>query len=112
MTHNIFVAGKPLEPGALVKRMIIGGAIGLALMALFLLPIKHPHAGWGPYWMVRPFVMIAFAGAVGGAFSYLMNAVFEGTAAKKAFGIALSLVVYLIGLWMGTVLGLVGTLWH
>ena len=100
------------HPASLAKPMIIGAAIAFILMCLFLfgdgdLPV---NPAWPKYWWIRPFIVMAFAGAIGGAFYYFMDQMtYRGL--NKAVAIILSLIVYIIGLWMGTVLGLNGTLW-
>ncbi len=108
MTPNTFLT-RSINSRKLLNLAAAGAGLGLILMALFLLPIKHPKPEWGPMWMLRPFVMIALAGATGGAFAYLINWYLDR---HKAVAVVLSIVVYIIGLWMGTVLGLVGMLWH
>ena len=110
MTHNF--ATTPIQPVSLSKRMLIGGGIALVLIALFLLPIKHTKPEWGQFWMLRPFIIVPLAGAVGGAVSYYLARVGAQGGWLKPATIALSIIVYIIDLWIGTVLGLVGTLWN
>jgi len=110
MTHNLVTI--PTQPVSLGKRMLIGGGIALVLIALFLIPIKHTNPEWGKFWMVRPFIIVPLAGAVGGAVSYYLNIIGTQRGWYKLAIIAFSLIVYIVGLWMGTVLGLVGTLWN
>jgi hypothetical protein len=58
-------------------------------------------------------VVVTLAGAAGGAFFYfLMDRLGSRGGWKKALAITLSLLIYVVGLWMGTVLGLAGTLWN
>ena len=95
----------------LASRMLIGAAVAFMLMVLFLYGVDEPNPEWGKYWMVRPLLVISAAGAVGGAFFYFIEKQrFEGW--PKLGAILLSMIVYIIGLWMGSVLGLVGTLWN
>ncbi|MBB5394685.1 potassium transporter KefB [Mucilaginibacter sp. AK015] len=100
-----------VDAAILTKRMLIGAGIGLIVILTFILPVNHPRAEWGKLWMVRPLLIVPFAGAVGGAFHYYVNLLTAGTW-KKVLANAISLIVFIIGLWMGIVLGLVGTLWH
>ena len=65
--------GKPFFTAALAKNMLIGGAIALTLMIIFLSPLKHPDPEWGKFWIVRPLLVISFAGATGGAFYHIMG---------------------------------------
>jgi H+/Cl- antiporter ClcA len=101
----------PLEPAALIKRTILGAAIALALIAFFLYSVKHPNPEWPKYWMIRPLLIVPIAGAAGGAISYLLNRMLYKTDGQKAIAIILGFIIYVIGLWMGAVLGLDGTLW-
>lgn len=96
---------------SLATRMLIGGSIGLCLIALFILPIKDPNPAWGKFWMIRPFIMVTLAGAVGGACNYILLNFHSRFGINRIVAIILSAIVFIVGLWMGTVLGLVGTLW-
>ncbi|WP_341840705.1 hypothetical protein [Chitinophaga caseinilytica] len=96
---------------ALLKRMLVGAAIGLTLMIIFLSGVPDPEPEWGRYWTVRPLIVIAFAGAAGGAFFHLVDPLrFSGTW-KKIAAFLLCLLVFVFCLWIGSVLGLDGTLW-
>lgn len=95
----------------LLKRMLIGGAIGLTMMMIFLSGVDEPDPSWPQYWMVRPLVVIAFAGAAGGAFFHLMSPFRLKGGWKKFTALFLSLLVFIFCLWIGSVLGLDGTLW-
>ena len=105
---NMLLAPSPL----LLKRLAVGAAIGLALMALFLLPIKTPHPEWGDFWMIRPFVVITFAGAAGGFCYHLLDILRQQSRGKKIVANILASIIYIIGLFLGFVLCLDGTLWN
>ena len=96
---------------SLTTRMLIGAAIGLGLIALFLLPIRDPNPAWGKFWMIRPFIMVPFAGAVGGACNYILLNFHSRFGINRIVAMILSVIVFIFGLWIGTVLGLAGTLW-
>jgi hypothetical protein len=50
------------------------------------------------------------AGAMGGAFYYLMDHLtYKGL--NRTVAVILSIIVFAVGIWMGTVLGLAGTMW-
>ena len=49
MTHANNLTAQARQPGSLVKHMLIGAGIGLAVIALFVLPVKHPRAEWGQF---------------------------------------------------------------
>ena len=96
---------------SLVKPVLIGGGIGLILISLFLSGVHDPNPAWGKLWMIRPLVIVPVAGAMGGLFYYFMRHLSAGGSLNKTLALILSLFVYVVGLWLGTVLGLDGTLW-
>lgn len=110
MTNNLTT--NPARSLSLSTRMLIGGTIALAVIALLVLPINHPKPEWGQFWMIRPFIITPLAGMVGGAVSYYLTQKIPQVGWLKFATIVLSVVIYLIGLWMGIVLGLAGTLWN
>lgn len=94
-----------------LKIRVIGGAvIGLALMGLFLAGVESDPA-WGTYWKLRPFLIVPVAGAMGGAFLYFLEKSGSEGGWKKILCTFLGLLGYVLALWLGTVLGLDGTLW-
>ena len=100
-----------IDRAALAKRMIIGGLFALILMIIFLWGVDHPRPEWGKFWKVRPFLVITFAGATGGACNYFISRLLNKSVAQKIIAAILSFIVFVFGMWMGTVLGLAGTLW-
>ncbi len=94
------------------KRMLLGVVIALTLLTLFLLTVKEPNPAWGKYWMVRPYLLMTFAGAMGGLCNYIIINFRSVVGLNKTKAIVLSFVVFVIGLFMGFVLGLDGTLWN
>lgn len=94
-----------------VKPMLIGGGIALILITLFLLPFDYAKPEWGKLWFIRPLIVVPLAGATGGFCYYFLNQLSAKGTLNKAVAIILSIIIYIIGLWMGTVLGLDGTLW-
>jgi hypothetical protein len=112
MTQENNLTTRPIHSPALAKHMLIGAAFAFALMCLFLYGAEG-RAEWGQFWMIRPLLVISFAGATGGAVFYFMDH-FMGYKGgwRKALTILLSGIIYIFGLWIGSVLGLVGTLWN
>ncbi len=102
---------KSIDRNALGRRILIGGVFALTLMIIFLWGV-NPRPEWGTFWKVRPFLVITFAGATGGLCSYFISRLLSQTVWQILVGNIISLIVFVIGLWLGTVLGLVGTLWH
>ena len=95
---------------SLLASVLVGGGIGLLLMSLLLFDSVHPE--WGPYWKVRPLVVITIVGALGGAGYHLLHPLRNLGGWKTFFAYILSILGYIIALWLGSVLGLVGTLWN
>ncbi len=96
---------------SLIKHMLIGAIIAFALIVLFLSGVSEPHPEWPKYWMLRPLLVVPLAGAVGGAFFSMMKPLRQKAGWSRSTAYFICFVVYVIGLWMGTVLGLAGTLW-
>ena len=111
MTNNNNLTA-PAHSAPLIKRMLQGAAIGLVLIGSFLIRVNHPHPDWGQYWMVRPLIITPMAGAAGAVFFYLTDGIRQQGGWKKISASVLSLLVFIIALWMGIVLGLNGTLWN
>jgi hypothetical protein len=103
---------QPLPTASLCRPLLIGAGIAFTLISIFLLGVKHPDPAWPAVWWIRPLAVVTIAGAVGGSFYYFMNRLTIGGGWKRIAAIIVSVIVYIFGLWMGTVLGLAGTLWH
>lgn len=99
------------ETGSLAVPMMIGAGIALAIISLFVFGADNPNPEWGKFWMIRPLIVTPLAGATGGAFFYFMNRLRLKGELNGVLAIILSLLVYIIGLWLGIVLGLDGTMW-
>lgn len=112
MTHANNLTAQHGTPGSLTKRMLIGAAVGLAVILFFVLQVNHPHPEWGRFWMIRPLLITPLAGAMAGLFSYFMAWLHREYAWNKILTVTLSTIVFVIGIWMGIILGLDGTLWH
>ena len=100
-----------LKP-TLKTRMLIGATIGLAVICFFILPVGKGNPDWGRFWMIRPLIVVPFAGAMGGLVSYFMAQLAELNGWNKILISILTAIICIIGLWMGIVLGLNGTMWN
>lgn len=109
-TNNTLM--QSVKPAAFAKSALIGWGIALVVILLFILPVKHPRPEWGQLWMIRPLIITPIAGAVGGACFYFLDLLRQHYRWNLFVTAALSTLIYIIGLWMGIVLGLVGTLWN
>lgn len=99
------------QPGqaSLAKRMVTGAGIGLLLISIFLFSADEPHPAWGKLWMIRPLVIVPLAGAMGGLCNYFILG-FHGI--NKIAATIISVIIFFVGLWLGFVLGLDGTMWN
>lgn len=95
----------------LAQYMITGGIIALLLILAFLLPAGNPKPGWGSYWMVKPLLLVPVSGMAGGAIYYFITSRLSSriTQIPATF---LGIMVFLVTVWLGTVLGLNGTYWN
>jgi hypothetical protein len=96
---------------SLSMRVLIGGGIALLLISFFLLTAGEPNPEWPTLWRIKPLIIVPLAGATGGLFFHLVNPK-RFTGLLKVLTYTLCLILYIIGLWMGTVLGLNGTYWN
>ncbi len=97
---------------SLVKRMLVGAGIGLLLISLFLLSAGEPNPEWGKLWMIRPLIIVPLAGAMGGLCNYFIVQFHSQVGLNKTIAMILSVIVFIVGLWLGIVLGLDGTMWN
>lgn len=111
MTKETNLTTRPLHPISLTKCLLVGAAIALTLITIFLIPVGEPNPNWPKFWIIKPLIIVPLAGATGGLCYYFMDNLRSQGGWKKIMANILSLVIYIIGLWMGTVLGLDGTLW-
>ncbi|MES3018126.1 MAG: potassium transporter KefB [Bacteroidota bacterium] len=112
MVHTQNPGTPASEQGSLALPMMIGAGIALAVISLFVFGADNPDPAWGKFWMIRPLIITPLAGATGGAFFYFMNQMRVKGKMNGVVAIILSVLVYIIGLWLGIVLGLDGTMWN
>src|SRR4051812_5674666 len=106
--QNHFTA-KPVNRTLLTKRMLLGAAIGLAVILFFIIGAGEPNPEWGKFWMIKPLILVPLAGATAGLCNYFITHLLGQ---RKILATMLSIFVYLFGLWIGVVLGLNGTMWN
>jgi len=111
MTQQNEIVTQPVHPAPLTTRMLQGAGIALILIIIFLALAGKGDPSWPKSWIVKPLVVVPLAGAIGGLFFYYMDYLRYQGGWRKVVAILLSLLVYMIGLWLGTVLGLDGTMW-
>ncbi|HSV10230.1 MAG TPA: hypothetical protein VLI68_05645 [Hanamia sp.] len=105
------INGQPQKRFSAGKSILIGAAIGLILISLFVFEVKNPKPEWGKFWRVRPLLIEPLAGGIGGWFFYFMNYMGSKGAVNKTMAFVLSIVVFIMLLWLGIVFGLNGTIW-
>ncbi|HTF27465.1 MAG TPA: hypothetical protein VK625_01405, partial [Flavitalea sp.] len=72
---------------------------------------RDPDPDWGKLWIIKPLIVVPLAGALGAVFYYFMDNLRYQGGGRKISAEILSLIVYVIVLWLGVVLGLDGTWW-
>ncbi len=109
---NNFSAKSAFFSASAGKRMLVGAAIGLAVVLFFLVQTDEPNPNWSKFWMIKPLIVVPFAGAMGGLLYSLMDRLRYQGGWKKITANMGSVLVFIVGLWMGLVFGFAGTLWN
>ncbi|MES2617195.1 MAG: potassium transporter KefB [Bacteroidota bacterium] len=112
MSNNNPLTTTPIHRASLTKRMIQGGLIALLLISIFLLGARNPNPAWPKFWQIKPLLIVPLAGAMGGVFYYFMDHLRYHNDWRKPLAYIVSFIGYFIALWLGTVLGLNGTMWN
>lgn len=101
---------QPMQQASVATSILAGAGIALLVISFFVFGVDDTPAEWGKYWRIRPLIITPLAGAIGGAFYAFMNYK-SSRGFNRTLAVLLSLVVYFVCLWLGTVLGLAGTMW-
>lgn len=109
MLHKQEPANRAFISPTLGIRMLTGLLIGLAIISFYIFGASDPRPEWGTFWRVRPLIITPLAGAMCGAGNHLLRVLLPR---PRYLAAALGVVVYVVGLWLGTVLGLAGTMWN
>ena len=112
MMQTQYPTARPAQPVSALKPILTGAGIALALIVLFLLGGNNADPAWGKYWMIRPLIIVPLAGAGGGLFYYLVDRWRSRFGWNRIVVIILCIIAYIIGLWIGAVVGLDGTYWN
>lgn len=110
-TQHIFRA-ELLNPSKITRRALAGAIPAFIVIGLFLMMPYSIDKDWSKYWMLRPLFIVPLAGAMGGLFYHFMDTCRKCNGWNHLFTISISVVVYIVGVWLGIVLGLDGTLWN
>lgn len=111
MVQYDFSAGA-LNRKKLLKRMLLGAALGLLIISLFVFTVKNPDPAWGKYWMVQPLVITPLTGAFASLVFYLPQFLQFNNLWKNTIVRLTSILLFIVMLYMGIILGLNGTLWN
>jgi len=112
MTQSKHLTTQLLNTATIGKRALLGAGIAYVLITIFLLvPGVTTDPNWPKFWMIKPLLIVPLAGAGGGVFYHFMDIFREQKGWKKIVANVVCVVAYIIALWLGTVLGLNGTLW-
>lgn len=98
-------------PDPIAPPMLLGAGFALLAISFFVFGVDNPPAEWGEFWMIRPLIITPLAGATGGAVYHILDRLRAKGNISGNFAVILSLIIYVVGLWMGIVLGLAGTMW-
>jgi peptidoglycan biosynthesis protein MviN/MurJ (putative lipid II flippase) len=112
MTAKNNLTSQGFNTALFIKRVLIGSAIGLAVILFFLLRVNPNHPDWGQYWLVQPLIVTPLAGAAAGVCNHFLDFLRIQGSSQKIIANILAVLVYIVGLWMGIVLGLHGTMWN
>ena len=112
MTTQDNATSQSMHPATLTTPMLIGAGLALLLILLFLSGVNNPDPAWGSMWKLKPIIMVPIAGAIGGGFYYCMGLLSFNSGLNKSVAVIVGLIGYVVVLWLGTVLGLNGTLWN
>lgn len=103
---------KEIDSTSVIKRMLIGFSIGLVVISFFIFSVDAPNPEWGKWWRVRPLIITPLASSFGMLVFYLKDIVRPQSTVMKILVFLVSVVGFIIALWLGIVLGLDGTLWN
>lgn len=102
---------QPLHQVPLSRRALQGGIIALVLILTFLLSTGVADPDWPKFWYIRPLLTVSAAGALGGILYYFLDHLRRQGSWKTGLANILSLLGYIVLVWLGTVAGLAGTMW-
>ncbi len=100
-----------MNRNSLLKKMLTGAILGLLLISFFLLNATSDPS-WSKFWMLRPLIIVPLAGAGAGLCYHFLLKFGHEHKWNKSLLVILGIIGHLIALWMGTIVGLDGTLWN
>ena len=103
---------KPINLSTLIKFAIAGAVIALILISLLIFSVNTPKPEWGQHWYIRPLIVTPFITSIGGIALYLFNLKDFKSKILNLILLIMSILIFFFFLWIGTILGLDGTLWN
>jgi len=73
--------------------------------------VENPKPEWGKLWRIKPLLLSPIIGAIGGVGCYILHSVKTPSKFFNGILILIGVFILLIFVWIGTILGLDGTLW-
>jgi hypothetical protein len=101
-----------IKPKSVILRMMLGAGIALVIISFLVFNVNTPPPEWGQYWKIRPLIFTPIVGAFGILSFYLKDFIRPQSDVKSVILFIISLILFLISLWMGVIIGLVGTMWN
>ena len=111
MTHRNEIEQHQVHAASAGMRMLQGAGIALIVITGFLISAGEADPGWPKLWIIKPLMIVPLAGALGGLFYYNLGPLRRQGGWRTVLAVTLSIMVYLVVLWLGIVLGLNGTMW-
>ena len=111
MSNSIKLFSAQININSLLIRMLLGALIGFLVISIFVFGVDYSNPAWPSNWRIRPLIITPLAGAFGILSFYLKDIMGVKGEWPRIFLTFISAIAFLISLWLGTVLGLAGTMW-
>ncbi|MBZ9787628.1 potassium transporter KefB [Psychroflexus sp. CAK57W] len=95
----------------LLHKAMLGAGVAFLLILVFIAGVET-QPEWPEMWQIRPLTITTISGAFGGVIFHLLIQLLPKTGIPKLIVYILSLLFFVVILWLGIVLGLDGTLWN
>lgn len=97
---------------SVITRLLVGAVIGLGIISLLIFSVNEPNPAWGSYWQVKPLIITPIVSGIGFLSFFLKEYLNPKSDTGKIVVFLLSTISFIVSLWIGTVLGLNGTMWN
>lgn len=112
MTKSIKLFAGEIKINSILKTMLLGAFIGFVVISFMVFGVDNPDPSWPSNWRIRPLIVTPLATAFGILSFYLSDVFGVKGDWPRVFLLLISIIFFLISLWLGTILGLAGTMWH